>query len=389
MNRPILTSLIGGLAFAAAGLAAAPQAAAIAVGDQVQNVLTLDGKDVPLPAGQHTVVEIGFAEITQPDYGPQVNPSEYGPVRRVVLARIAGDHVADVIEIVTNTVPHPDGWGTATDCTRGDIYATLTRYKSGWDVSCLWIKPIHNGESTAVTDSVGAFAEGSGASLPDFWIEAGFRVSNRHDLVDVRYRFAATEDGQPVSPAQAVAWQPAAIGNQPEPLARVQSVAEWASTIYPSVETGLRLPLAADSEYESPFAAVATVDEPSDRTQRLAKLTALHEAGTIDEAEYARQKTIIEAEVEPPLENAWSYSTVAGYKAFTYRVAVTTINAGIDYIFIGQPFAAGVLVVLQVVVNTTKFFFHEVMWQELFGVGPLQRENPRVMDFVVASAAKP
>ncbi|MFX4220504.1 MAG: DUF2061 domain-containing protein [Thalassobaculum sp.] len=103
--------------------------------------------------------------------------------------------------------------------------------------------------------------------------------------------------------------------------------------------------------------------------------------------EYARQKAIIEAEAEPQPENAWTYSTVAGYKAFTYRVVVTTINAGIDYVFIGQPFAAGVLVILQVVVNTTKFFFHEVMWQELFGIGPLQRENPRVMDFVVAKAA--
>jgi hypothetical protein len=38
-------------------------------------------------------------------------------------------------------------------------------------------------------------------------------------------------------------------------------------------------------------------------------------------------------------------------------------------------------VILQVVVNTTKFFFHEVMWQELLGVGPLQREEPRLMDF--------
>ena len=125
----------------------------------------------------------------------------------------------------------------------------------------------------------------------------------------------------------------------------------------------------------------------TDRAQRLAQLEVLRESGTVSMEEYARQKAIIDAEIEPKAENAWTFATVAGYKAFTYRVVVTTINAGIDYIFIGQPFAAGVLVILQVVVNTTKFFFHEVMWQELFGVGPLQRENPRVMDFVVARAA--
>ena len=62
-------------------------------------------------------------------------------------------------------------------------------------------------------------------------------------------------------------------------------------------------------------------------------------------------------------------------------MVVTTINAGIDYVFIGQPFAAGVLVILQVVVNTTKFFFHEMMWQEVFGISPLQRDNPEVIEF--------
>ena len=49
--------------------------------------------------------------------------------------------------------------------------------------------------------------------------------------------------------------------------------------------------------------------------------------------------------------------------------------------FLSAPFAAGVLVILQVVVNTTKFFFHEMMWQEVFGVSPLQRDAPIVIEF--------
>jgi hypothetical protein len=50
-------------------------------------------------------------------------------------------------------------------------------------------------------------------------------------------------------------------------------------------------------------------------------------------------------------------------------------------------FAAGVLVILQVVVNTTKFFFHEVLWQEYLGVGPLQREEPLYCIPVMRQAA--
>jgi uncharacterized membrane protein len=116
------------------------------------------------------------------------------------------------------------------------------------------------------------------------------------------------------------------------------------------------------------------------RAARAAALQRLLDASEISQAEYEQQMAAIAG---PAAEAAgsWTYAQVAGWKAFTYRVVVTTINAGIDYVFIGQPFAAGVLVILQVVVNTTKFFFHEMMWQEVFGISPLQRDNPEVIEF--------
>lgn len=364
---------------------------ALAVGDTVSDVLRISGKDVPLPAGPHTVISLGFAQITQPEYGAQVNPDDYGPVRRIVLMRAEGGLVADIVEVVVNTLPHPDGWGIATDCTRDDIYATLTRYKSGWDVSCMWVlptSPIWLGDTVRpVDDGAAAHAMEADLVMPELFVEAGFRVANRYDAVEVRYQFAALDGGSPARGSAMEAWLPERIADAPEPLAKVQSVAAWASSVYPAVEQGLRVPLAEGTAFANPFDDITFTGKTTDRAQRLAELEILRESGTVSLEEYARQKAIIEAEAEPQPENAWTYSTVAGYKAFTYRVVVTTINAGIDYVFIGQPFAAGVLVILQVVVNTTKFFFHEVMWQELFGIGPLQRENPRVMDFVVAKAA--
>ncbi len=385
-----LSSLLAALCLGAAALLPSP-ALAIAVGDTVTDVLRLSGKDIPLPAGPHTVVSVGFAQISQPDYGPQVNPEDYGPIRRITLVRAEDGIIADAVEIVVNTLPHPDGWGIASDCSRDDIYATLTRYKSGWDVSCMWVLPASAtelGETVRpVDEAIAAYGLSQDLVVPPLFVEAGFRVANRYDAVNVRYQFAAMEQGAPAAGPALDAWMPVRIADAPEPLAKVQSVAAWASSVYPAVEQGLRVPLADGASFANPFDDVVFTGKVTDRAQRLAQLEVLRESGTVSMEEYARQKAIIDAEIEPKAENAWTFATVAGYKAFTYRVVVTTINAGIDYIFIGQPFAAGVLVILQVVVNTTKFFFHEVMWQELFGVGPLQRENPRVMDFVVARAA--
>jgi uncharacterized membrane protein len=298
--------------------------------------------------------------------------------------------IANVVEVVTNTLAHPDGWGIGTDCTRTDIYATLTRYKSGWDVSCLWVKPVvADPEASTPSDAeLAAFAAGVGAEVPTFWIEAGFRVSNRQDLIDVRYRFSPSVGGAVATAADQAAWDPSVIANEADRLPVVQQVAEWASIIYPSVETGLRSPLPTGATFSSPFAAAeALAAYKTDRERRIQELIALRDSHEIDASEFDHQMAVLEAETEPQIETGWTYATVAGWKAFTYRVTVTMINGGIDYFFIGTPFATGVLIILQVVVNTTKFFFHEVMWQELFGVGPLQREFPRVMDFEVASAS--
>jgi uncharacterized membrane protein len=377
-----------GLAFMVIGMVLTlgiTPASAIQVGDVISNIVSVSGKDIPLPAGPHTVIDLGLAQITQPGPGKKVNPGDYGPVRRIVLARVEGGLVGDVVEIVTNSLAHSDGWGIASDCSLSNIYATLVRYKSGWDVSCLWIKPVivDTSKEARRLGRIEAFAASSGVKAPLMWVEAGFRVADRQDLVDVRYRFAATTGGVAVTTAEMQSWDPGTIAERPEPLAVVQAIAEWASAVYPAVEIGFRTALEKNATFSSPFQPPKA--HLSDRELRLSRLTALYADGTVSDAEFARQKAIIDQEAEAPIEKAWTHESVAGYKAVTYRVAVTTINVGIDYFFIGQPFAAGVLVILQVVVNTTKFFFHEVMWQEFLGVGPLQREEPRVMDFTIVT----
>ena len=288
-------------------------AQAIQVGDTLSGVISVGGKDVPLPGGAHSVIEVGFARIIQPPTNLQVTAADYGPISRVVLARIEDGVVAGVVEIVANNPPFPDGWGIASECSRNDIYATLTRHKSGWDVSCLWIQPVFIDTSNIdqTTEKLQALAATSGAVAPTFWIETGFRVANRQDIIEVRYRFAASLDGTPATFNDAARWRPDVIADNPAELEQVQEVAKWASAIYPTVETGLRAPLPADARFAAPFVDAAEL--PNDRDERLAKIAALRDEGVISEEEFERQEAIIQAESEPVLEDAWTYTNGAKF----------------------------------------------------------------------------
>ena len=235
------------------------------------------------------------------------------------------------------------------------------------------------------------FARAENAAVTDLWVVAGLRAANRQDVVDVRYHVDPASLGVAASAATAAAWEPAVIEQDAARLAVVKSVAAWAGTAAEPLDRGLRGRLQAVS---LPAITSAGDLEPEAvaRAARVEALRALRESGSISDQEFQSQLADVDsaaAAAAAAAAGGWTYAQVAGWKAFTYRVVVTTINAGIDYVFIGRPFAAGVLVVLQVVVNTTKFFFHEMMWQEIFGISPLQRDAPNVIEFgriVTASA---
>jgi uncharacterized membrane protein len=369
---------------AAATPAAAPPIAP-AAGTTVVDRLALGGKQVPLPPGPWEVVFSGTGEIDEADARKKIDPVTLGPILRVILVQHEAGRVRAMIEIHGNAVAHPDGWGTAAECLRTDLYATINRYESGWDVSCLFVAASQVDGAALEAPAWAAMrrqAPQRTVQLPGFWLIAGFRVSNRHDILDVRYHFAPDTLGAPPGSRDIAPWAPVVLTADPQRLEVVKDLAAWAGSMQKFVEQGLLTRLAA-GPFPVPRATAAEV--PSERDDRLARLKALRDQDTIDQAEYDRQRRLIEEEATPKDLATWTLSQVAGWKAATYRVVVTSINAGIDYLFIGQPFAAGVLVVLQVVINTTKFFFHEMMWQEWLGVAPVQRTVLPVLNFRYAA----
>lgn len=387
-------SLIATTALLGVALGASVPAWAQTVGAAVSGRIDVAGKQVPLPPGEFTVIAIETLTASLGKAGETTERMDLGPIRSVTLAQIADGRVATVIQAAANLLPYHDGWGTTADCTRTDLYAAVSRYKSGFDVSCLYVKPVPVGAAVALPggDALRQFAAAQKASVGDFWLTAGLRNANRQDVLDVRYSVDPAILGAPAKAAGAAAWAPAEIERNPAGLAAVKDLAAWAARMAEPLDDGLRGRMTGDAF--PAFAGAAAVDVAEmERAARVDALTALRNSGSITAAEYERQiasVTTAASAAAAAAAGGWTYAQVAGWKAFTYRVVVTTINAGIDYVFIGRPFAAGVLVVLQVVVNTTKFFFHEMMWQEVFGISPLQREAPNVIEFgrrvVTASA---
>lgn len=384
-----------GLAAAGSLMAGSGTAWAQSLGETVSGVLTVAGKQVPLPAGSFTVIATDTVPVRAFKRGEEAERLDFGPVRSVTLAQVSEGRVGAVVEVHANLLPYHDGWGAAVDCSRTDLYAAVMYHKSGWDVSCLYVKSLATGGTVSGPGGVplAGFARASNATVTDFWVTAGLRVANRHDVLDVRYNFDPALLGAPASAAEAGLWEPAGIEDRPQQLAAVKDIAAWTAGVANHLDEGLRGRLTETRFPDVAGAAAAGVDDPAtaSRETRRAALRQLRDAGAITEQEFLDQQTLLDAEVAvDDGSDTWTYAQVAGWKAFTYRVVVTTINAGIDYVFIGQPFAAGVLVILQVVVNTTKFFFHEMMWQEVFGISPLQRDGPQVIEFgrtIVAASA--
>ncbi|MCR9176020.1 MAG: DUF2061 domain-containing protein [Alphaproteobacteria bacterium] len=370
-------------------LGAAADASAQVVGEQATGNLLVAGKQVPLPPGTFTVISVDTAPARVQEVETLVERLDLGPIQTVVLASAAEGRVNSVVEISANLIPHHDGWGTTADCTRTDLYAAVTNYKSGWDVSCLYLKPIavDGREGMPGGSPLIAYAKLQEAEASDFWITAGLRVANRQDVLDVRYHFDPAMFGASASAATADTWSPAVIERNTARLIVVKDIAAWASAMVVALDQGLRGRLAPD-QVALPISGSSSAVEGSGaeaasvaNAVRAKELLALRESGELSQDEYQRQMALVSSgAAAAAAAGGWTYAQVAGWKAATYRVMVTAVNVGIDYMFIGRPFAAGVLVILQVVVNTTKFFFHEMLWQDVFGVGPLQRENPRVIE---------
>ena len=347
-----------------------------AVGTSIEHVLKLDGKEVLLPAGDWTVAADVANGWNDQAFGA------FGYMRTVLLFHVVGSRVDAVAEVNTNVLPTTDGWGIAANCTRTDLVLAVIRYRAGWDGSCYFVThTLMPREPTPAWHKARELAVQKGWLLSRVWLTAGFRTADRSDVLDVRFHFAPESRGiapEYVDRWQDSAWMSANLDHDPRRSAFAKAVSDWTVTYSTLADSGLKNRLQDNDAIAMPKVANAA-PEVDVIARRLAELELLRQAGTITPEEYTTQAQALKEHGLGSSSNAPDLTVVTAVKAVSYRIIVSISHIFIDYYWTGNYVAAGALEVLQITINSTKFYFHELAWAKYMGLP--RTDSARVVDF--------
>lgn len=311
--------------------------------------IELAGRHIPLPEGSWLQ-----AGISNDSAGP-AEPRPYGAIETMVLFKIVDGAVDSFITLRANSLPIEGGWGAAAECSRDDIHFVSVSYLSAHESLCGFVNHVvtaREARSSPAWAEALRLARVRGWKLPQTWIMAGFRVTDRHDALDLRYHLNPERGGFPVDRGDwaSSAWSRGAVADAPPRKAIIDGLARWvmeASGPVQQIGAGRRealLPKLPVIEY---------ADVPS---------------ATVEGAEHSAP---------------WGISAV---KMSVWWVLSTTISLGINFVYTsGVPLDTGVLSVLQSVTHPLVNYANEMIW-ETFGAAtkPLPP-----LDFPTAGIAAP
>jgi len=359
-----------------AGFVAPATAAPFATGTIVEHILHIDGKQVPLP-GRSWVV----AADTASDWNDAAIGA-FGYLRTLVLFRIVDGRVDTMLEINTNVLPTTDGWGIAADCARTDLVLAVVRYRAGWDGSCYFVThTLLARDPTPAWRKARDFAVLKGLQISQVWLTAGFRTADRSDVLDIRFHFAPETRGiapETVSRWQDSRWMAGTLDHDPQRAAFAHAVSNWTVSYSALIDAGLKNRLPDDDAIAMP--QVVNASPVADViARRLAELELLRQAGSITPEEYTAQTAALKQHGLGSSSVAPDLSVVTAVKAISYRVIVSISHIFVDYYWTGNYVAAGALEVLQITINSTKFYFHELAWAKYMGIP--RTDAARTIDF--------
>lgn len=345
-------------------------------GTAVERILEVDGKRLPLPEGRWVVGGDGDSGWDDPRMGA------YGYLRSLVLFRIVENKLDAVLEVNTNVLPVTDGWGMAASCARTDLVLAVARYRAGWDGSCFFVThTLTNKDENPVWAKARAFAATQGWKIPGVLVTAGFRAANRSDVIDARFHFVPETRGLPAEIAgrwKDSGWMSGKLDESRDRSAFAQGVSNWAVGYAGVVDAALkgRVDGTVAIPMPDPTRKSATDDSIA---RHMAALELMRQSGQISQKEF-------EAQSESLLENgtgssstAPDLSVITAVKAFSYRVIVSVSHIFVDYYWTGSYVATGALEVLQITINSAKFYMHELGWAKMMGVP--RTDAARIVDF--------
>lgn len=284
------------------------------VGQRVSGSLDLLDRHVPLPPGEWQVAAAGYGQTANQDPGP------YGAIGGVLLLRPDSDH-GEFLLLHTNVLPVRAGWGQPPECTADETLFQSVGEPRNLHNACSFVVAMRRTQllrsrlpGLGSPDDAARLAE----ALPSWALVAGFRVSDRRDMLDIRYGVA------PHRPDPAAWFVP---GKTPDHAHRaiVTSLSDWAQEARKSALTALRDPV----EQVLPMPALA--------------LTAATDGAAPGEQISALRLGL--------------------YKLATYRLPATTFTLVVSSIAAGDIYLGGIIAFWQSFTHSGVYLGNELAWE--------------------------
>lgn len=352
-------------------------AAALSVGDKLSQWFMLGNKQIPLPTGEWLVAGIGTQPFTMPALGA------FGTIQTAVLFLPRGNHVDAVLEVNANTIPVNDGWGRTKACADGDQFLVLTRYKTGWETSCTFVQPTQFGANSAgppAWEQARDFARKAEFEMPRLWLTAGFRVSDRQDIIDARFHFdpALTLGASSANFLRLADWSAQAVRDDPIRLGASQVVSSWASGFDAWVERGLRNQI-TDAPGAMPEVAAYTTSAPF-VDMKLRDLDRLYRDGRITWNAYAAQSKAALTEV-PTYKQQTSLLSNSVEKNISFRMFGTFVDYGIAYVVTASNAVSWGIALTINATNSVWFVLNDQYWDNYYAKLNTH-DSERIVDFI-------
>lgn len=308
MPRPFFAPILAlFLSFLSAGAGAA---------ELLSGHATLAGKQIPLPAGDWVLAGHDGA-----------GRDGSTPFQTAVFMQLDGRQVRAFVIVTTNAKPGVAGWGLTRDCSHRDGAFAAIDYASAIDGACRFVGRVTTGTRPGTAPAWIAAAETArqqGWTVPDRWLMAGVRLTDRQDVIDVRYHFA---DG---TSQAAVAWS-------------AQALSAVQHGLHGRLDAGNALPM------PGPASAAPSAVPP-----------AVEPVSTAGAGEVS-----------------WGTSLM---KTLSWRAVGTVGDLAVAYLFTGDPVLSGGLAATGAVVNSVLYFGHELAWG-------YSSEGPPMLEFPGASTS--
>ena len=337
-------------------MSAAMPAAALEVGAVKEGYAEINGRQVLLPEGKWVVAGMGRNGIVEGVAGA------FGTIDNAVLFNVDAGRVRAVVEINTNSISVTEGWGTTDACAEDIALARFNLYRTAIDGLCFFVAetvvPAATKDDPLAWQAAAQFATDRDLTIPDTWLTVGYRVSNRYDIVDVRFHFDGLGLGA-IAPGKS-AWTKQAALDDPKKFMIVNDLNAWAGLMSELFQSGLhgRLPERLGGvPVPHPLAVIEKVDLDPDAVGSASKkarkraLERLVEEGVIAEEDLAAYWIAVENTSPPPTIEDYYKNLVQKTASFNmFRVSLDYLLA---YIVTTNPGVSGYI-------TASIVFFHSI-----------------------------